>query len=102
MTETHLSFRLIRSFQLVRDAFDHHSKLALKAHKEKQVKQETEKKQKAEKAAKLVEEERKKKSNAGPRIQELTDEEAEKLQSEIDEVKFQYSYQTSQFHCWNM
>ncbi|XP_012729151.2 nuclear migration protein nudC isoform X2 [Fundulus heteroclitus] len=72
--------------KLVREAFDHHSKLALKAHKDKQLKQEKEKKEKAERAAKLAkeEEERKKKDNNGPRIQELTDEEAEKLQSELD------------------
>lgn len=74
--------------QLVKDAFAHHSKLALKAHKDKQTKQEKEKKEKAERAAKLAEEEeRKKKSNDGPRIQELTDEEAEKLQSELDKKK---------------
>lgn len=39
-----------------------------------------------ERAAKLAEEERKKKSDDGPRIQELTDEEAEKLQLELDKV----------------
>uniref|UniRef100_A0A3Q2QBQ7 Nuclear migration protein nudC n=1 Tax=Fundulus heteroclitus TaxID=8078 RepID=A0A3Q2QBQ7_FUNHE len=74
---------------LVREAFDHHSKLALKAHKDKQLKQEKEKKEKAERAAKLAkeEEERKKKDNNGPRIQELTDEEAEKLQSELDKLE---------------
>lgn len=73
--------------QLVKDAFAHHNKLALKARNEKQMKQEKEKKEKAERAAKLAEEEKKKKSDDGPRIQELTDEEAEKLQSELDEVK---------------
>uniref|UniRef100_A0A3Q4HX13 Nuclear migration protein nudC n=1 Tax=Neolamprologus brichardi TaxID=32507 RepID=A0A3Q4HX13_NEOBR len=73
--------------KLVKDAFAHHSKLALKAQKEKQMKQEKEKREKAERAAKLAEEERKKKNDDGPRIQELTDEEAEKLQTELDKVK---------------
>lgn len=73
--------------KLVKDAFAHHSKLALKAQKEKQMKQEKEKREKAERAAKLAEEERKKKNDDGPRIQELTDEEAEKLQTELDKKK---------------
>lgn len=73
--------------KLVKEAFAHHNKLATKAHKEKQTKQEKEKKEKAERAAKLAEEERKKNNNDGPRIQELTDEEAEKLQSELDKKK---------------
>lgn len=47
---------------------------------------EQEKKDKMERAAQLAEEERKKKSDDGPRIQELTDEEAEKLQLELDKV----------------
>lgn len=74
--------------KLVKDAFAHHNKLAQKAHKDKQTKQEKEKKEKAERAAKLAEEERKKKNiDSGSRIQELTDEEAEKLQSELDKKK---------------
>lgn len=73
--------------KLVKDAFAHHSNLALKARKEKEMKQEKEKKEKAEKAAKLAQEEMKRKSDDGPRIQELTDEEAEKLQSELDKKK---------------
>ncbi|KAM8767771.1 nuclear migration protein nudC [Acanthopagrus schlegelii] len=73
--------------KLIKDAFAHHNKLAVQANKEKQMKQEKEKKEKAERAAKLAEEERKKKTGDGPRIQELTDEEAEKLQSELDKKK---------------
>ncbi|XP_040908557.1 nuclear migration protein nudC isoform X2 [Toxotes jaculatrix] len=81
--------------KLVKDAFAHHSKLALKAHKDKQMKQEKEKKEKAERAAKLAEEERKKKNDDGPRIQELTDEEAEKLQSELDKKKQEEKTETT-------
>ncbi|KAK5855443.1 hypothetical protein PBY51_005544 [Eleginops maclovinus] len=70
--------------KLVRDVVVHHNKLAMKSQKEKQMKLEKEKKAKAERAAKLEEEKKKKEV---PRIQELTDEEAEKLQSELDKKK---------------
>ncbi|XP_061521413.1 nuclear migration protein nudC isoform X1 [Phycodurus eques] len=69
--------------KLVKDAFAHHSKLAREAHRQKQ---EKEKKEKDKRAAQLADvEERKRKSQDAPRIQELTDEEAEKLQTELDE-----------------
>lgn len=75
------------SFQLVKDAFAHHQNLAMKTHKERQLQQEQEKKHKTEREVKLAEEETKKKNYESPRIQELTDEEAVKLQSEIIQVK---------------
>ncbi|KAI4891948.1 hypothetical protein NFI96_006616 [Prochilodus magdalenae] len=77
--------------KLVKEAFAHHSQLALKAQKEKQSREEKEKKEKAERAAKLKAEEERKKHEAEnePRIKELTDEEAERLQTEIDQKKDQ-------------
>jgi len=73
--------------KLVKESFAHYSHLALKAQKEKQ--QERDMKAKAERAAKLAEEDAKKrkKDAAEPQIKELTDEEAERLQSELDQKK---------------
>ncbi|KAM8883688.1 nuclear migration protein nudC [Synchiropus picturatus] len=68
--------------KLVKDAFAHNKKLALEAHNEKQ---EKEKQQRVKRAAKIAEDEKKKKDE--PRIQEITDEEAEKLQSELAKKK---------------
>lgn len=74
--------------KLVKEAFAHHNQLAQKAQKEKQSRQEKEKKEKVERAAKLKEEERKiKQTSEEPRIKELTDEEAERLQSQLNQTK---------------
>lgn len=73
--------------QLVKDVFSHHNQLALKDQKEKQSRQEKEKKEKAERATKLEEEKNKKQTQEEPRIKELTDEEAERLQCELNQVR---------------
>lgn len=78
--------------KLVKESFAHHSQLALKAHGEKMSRQEKEKRDKAERAAKLAEEEKRKKmadKGEEPKIMELTDEEAERLQTEIDQKKLE-------------
>ncbi|TSO05450.1 Nuclear migration protein nudC [Bagarius yarrelli] len=75
--------------KLVKEAFAHHCQLALKAKKEKESKQEKERKEKAERAAQIkAEEDRKRKvAEDEPRIKELTDEEADSLQTELDRNK---------------
>ncbi|XP_077600139.1 nuclear migration protein nudC [Stigmatopora nigra] len=75
--------------KIVTDTFAKQNKLANEAHREKQKKQDKDKKEKAKRAAQLAEEEerKKKKNQDAPRIQELTDEEAEKLQTELEKKK---------------
>ena len=75
----------------MKETVAHHSQLALKVHRDRKSRQEKEKKEKADRAAKLTEEANNKKkkdddNKAGPQIRELTEEEAAKLQSEIDQV----------------
>ncbi len=68
--------------------FAHHNQLVLKIQKEKQSRQEEEKKEKADRAAKLKEEEKKRKQDTEePRIKELTDEEADRLQAQLNQVR---------------
>lgn len=71
--------------KLITQTFDHHNQLAQKARQEKRARQETERREKAEQAARLAREA--KAETPGAQIKELTDEEAERLQQEIDQKK---------------
>ncbi|EGV99915.1 Nuclear migration protein nudC [Cricetulus griseus] len=71
--------------KLIRLNFNHHKQLAQKAQREKQAQQETERQEKVERAARLAKEA--KAETPGPQIKELIDEEAERLQLEIDQKK---------------
>ncbi|RLV89350.1 hypothetical protein DV515_00014910 [Chloebia gouldiae] len=66
--------------KLITEAFSHHNKLAQKERRERKARQEAERRERAERAARLAGQQR-----GEPRIRELTDEEAERLQLEISQ-----------------
>ncbi|XP_068028865.1 nuclear migration protein nudC isoform X2 [Anomalospiza imberbis] len=70
--------------KLITEAFSHHNKLAQKERREKKARQEAERREKAERAARLASQ---RQPDSEPRIKELTDEEAERLQLEISQKK---------------